>query len=119
MLASLTFCGCDINGDDGQAVTINTTMMEAEFSKKKLGIAGALILAAFMSTKLFKAKGALTKLDISENCLTGKSPLFDTSGLAALAKSIGNLKELNISNNFLKAEGAKALWPLRSKPAEH
>ena len=60
-------------------------------------------------------KGSLSKLDISGNRICGLNSIgngtYDTSGLAALAKSIGNLKELNISNNFLQAEGAKILVP--------
>ena len=36
---------------------------------------------------------------------------YDSSGLIALAKSISNLKELNISSNLLKAEGARILAP--------
>jgi hypothetical protein len=54
-------------------------------------------------------------LDISGNQICGLDQrgrgTYDTSGLAVLAKSIGNLKELNISNNFLKAQGAKILVP--------
>jgi Ran GTPase-activating protein (RanGAP) involved in mRNA processing and transport len=54
-------------------------------------------------------------LDISGNQICGVSEsgigIYDASGLAALAKSIGNLKELNISSNYLKAEGAKILVP--------
>jgi Ran GTPase-activating protein (RanGAP) involved in mRNA processing and transport len=54
-------------------------------------------------------------LDISGNrlcCLDKRGQgTYDASGLAALAKSIGNLKELNISNNFLTPEGAKILVP--------
>ena len=46
---------------------MDTTMTEADFSGKKLGAAGAQILAAFMSTKLFEAKGSLASLDISDN----------------------------------------------------
>ena len=68
-----------------------------------------------MSTKLFQDKGSLSKLDISGNRICGLNEYgngtYDASGLAALAKSIGNLKELNISNNFLKSEGAKVLVP--------
>ena len=67
-LSKLTFCGYDfVQIREGDAVTIDTTMTEADFSGKKLGVAGAQILAAFMSTKLFEAKGALSKLDISSN----------------------------------------------------
>jgi hypothetical protein len=41
-------------------------MTEADFSGKKLGAAGAQILAAFMSTKLFEAKGSLSKLKMDK-----------------------------------------------------
>jgi hypothetical protein len=45
-------------------------MTEANFSGKGLGhLGGALILAAFMSTKLFKAKGALVSLNLAINNL--------------------------------------------------
>jgi hypothetical protein len=47
------------------SVTIDTTMTEADFSGRKLGAAGAQILAAFMSTELFEAKGSLSKLNFS------------------------------------------------------
>jgi Ran GTPase-activating protein (RanGAP) involved in mRNA processing and transport len=54
-------------------------------------------------------------LDISGNQICGLNSrdrgTYDASGLAALAMSIGNLKELNISSNYLKAEGAKVLAP--------
>jgi hypothetical protein len=84
-----------------------------------LGAAGAQILAAFMSTKLFEAKGSLSRLDVSRNRLCGvyldgrgrEKGTYDATGLTALTKSIGNLKELNISNNQLRAEGAKILVP--------
>jgi hypothetical protein len=66
-LSKLTFCGIDRWGDEGDAVTIDTAMIEADFSGKKLGAAGAQVLAAFMSTKLFEAKGSLASLDISDN----------------------------------------------------
>ena len=51
---------------DGEAVTIDITMTEADFSGKKLGRSGAQILAAFMSTELFEAKGSLSKLKMSK-----------------------------------------------------
>ena len=71
-LSKLTFCGIDRYGDDGDVVTIDTTMTEADFSGKKLGAAGAQILAAFMSTELFEAKGSLASLDISGNRIGNK-----------------------------------------------
>jgi hypothetical protein len=53
---------------DGDPVTINTTMTEADFSSKGLGhLGGAGILAAFLSTNLFEAKGSLASLTISDN----------------------------------------------------
>jgi hypothetical protein len=67
-LSKLTFCGNGGQyGSEGDAVTIDTTMTEADFNGKKLGAAGAQILAAFISTKLFEAKGSLASLDISDN----------------------------------------------------
>jgi hypothetical protein len=69
-LSKLTFCGYDDQfGREGDAVTIDTTMTEADFSGKKLGAAGAQILAAFMSTKLFEAKGSLVSLNLAQNDL--------------------------------------------------
>ena len=54
-------------------------------------------------------------MDISGNQICGLdkwgSGTYDASGLAALAKSIGNLKELNISSNSLQAKGAEVLVP--------
>jgi Leucine-rich repeat (LRR) protein len=182
-LSKLTFNGC-VQGkygdwEEGDQVTIDTTMTEADFSGKKLGLAGAQVLAAFMSTKLSEAKGSLSSLDLSKNNLRSEGlsavsevlkstsirqlniaenyltfnmqdkrdmsgvikfaedmkdmgslskldisgnqicglnehgqGTYDASGLAALAKSIGNLKELNISSNLLKAEGARILAPV-------
>ena len=45
---------------------MDTTMTEADFSGRKLGVAGAQILAAFMSTELFEAKGSLSKLKMTK-----------------------------------------------------
>ena len=53
----------------GVPVTIDTTMTEADLSGRKLGAAGAQILAAFMSTKLFEAKGSLVSLNLAKNDL--------------------------------------------------
>jgi hypothetical protein len=61
---------------------------------------------------------ALTRLDVSGICLCGgkdfgdgEKGVYKTTGLTALAKSISGLKELSISNNALKAEGARILTP--------
>jgi hypothetical protein len=70
-LSSLTFNGGieDDYGDweEGDPVTIDTNMTEADFSGKKLGAAGAQVLAAFMSTKLVEAKGSLVSLNLAGN----------------------------------------------------
>jgi Ran GTPase-activating protein (RanGAP) involved in mRNA processing and transport len=120
-LSKLTWSGENYNNYDGNGkqqappVTLDTTMIEADLSNKHLGLSGATILAAFISTKNMQDKGQLSKLDISGNQICGLSEngsgTYDASGLTALTKSIGNLKELNITNNFLKAEGAKILVP--------
>jgi hypothetical protein len=65
-LSKLTFCGNGgRGGGEGDPVTIDPTMTEADFSGMKLGAAGAQILAAFMSTKMFEAKGSLSKFTFS------------------------------------------------------
>ena len=61
-----------------------------------------------------KDMGAMSILDVSSNEICGINKYggtYDSAGLAALMKSISNLKELNISNNLLKAEGAAILAP--------
>jgi hypothetical protein len=72
-LSSLTFngsIGAWYQWEEGDVVTIDTTMTEADFSGKKLGAVGAQILAAFMGTKLFQDQAALSKLDISSNSIS-------------------------------------------------
>ena len=59
--------------------------------------------------------GALSKFDVSSNQICGLDEdgdgEYDASGLRALMESVSNLKELNISNNYLKAEGAAIVAP--------
>jgi hypothetical protein len=94
VLAKLTFNGGRLVGkqtvqqkwEHGKVVTIDITMTEADFSGRILGAAGAQILAAFMSTKLFKAKGALKSLDITGNC-TGSEHAYALKQICA-AKAI-------------------------------
>ena len=47
-LAKFTFSGDGDNYDDGPPVTIETSMTEADFSNKALGVSGAIMLAAFL-----------------------------------------------------------------------
>jgi hypothetical protein len=69
----LTWSGENYSNYDGNGaqqappVALDTTMTEADFSGKKLGSVGAQILVAFMSTKLFQAKGSLSNLHIGYN----------------------------------------------------
>jgi hypothetical protein len=71
-------------------------MTEADFSGKTMGFAGAQVLAAFMSTKLFEAKGSLSKLDLSKNELRSE-------GLSAVSEALKStaIKKLNIAENAL------------------
>ena len=50
-------------------VTLDTSMSEAYFSGKHLGVSGALILAAFISGKYFQDNGAMSILNVSKNFL--------------------------------------------------
>jgi Ran GTPase-activating protein (RanGAP) involved in mRNA processing and transport len=87
---------------------------ELDMSGKQIGADGAIMLAPEIA-----GNGALTKLDISANWLCGIDPRgygwgqgpdsHSTSGLAALAKSITHIKELNISGNCLDVEGTTIL----------
>jgi hypothetical protein len=52
---------------EGDAVTIDTTMTEADFSNRHLGVSGAIILAAVLRCKTFRDSGSLASLDISNN----------------------------------------------------
>ena len=131
---------------EGDVVTINTTMAEADFSNKKLGPLGALVLASFLNRKFFQDNGALSNLVISGNAIgeEGKASIaasthcleymacdewvimegtvsLDLSGkglsigdinlLSSVLKNNGVLVNLNVSNNSLGPEGAKALVP--------
>jgi hypothetical protein len=104
-LASLTFCGTVSRDNDGKApwiegdpVTIDTTMTAADFSRKKLGAAGARILAAFMSStsENFAAQGALASLDISFNFINDKQ--------AAALKQICAAKSIALQHKEEKEE---------------
>ena len=74
-LSSLTFNGGKPEWSDGsgwvegEVVTIDTHMVEANFSNKELGSTGAQILASFIGRKFFQDNGALSKLDIQNNVI--------------------------------------------------
>ena len=46
-MAKFTFSGM-VGSREGPPVTVETSMTEADFSKKKLGASGAIMLAAFL-----------------------------------------------------------------------
>ena len=48
---------------------IDTTMTEANFSGKHLGISGGIILAGFMACRSMQDNGAMSILNVSENDL--------------------------------------------------
>jgi hypothetical protein len=112
-LSKLTFCGLDQRGDDGdvrdaggrapvlhpRAVTIDTTMTEADFSEWQLGALGGQVLAAFMSTKLFEAKGSLSKLSWSSSFV----------GIEASVTLDTTMIEADFSNTPLGVSGAMIL----------
>jgi hypothetical protein len=87
-LTKLIFCGDE--WFDGQQfatpepATLEVGMAEADFSNKGLQVAGAIIVAAWMS---HKDMGALTSLDLSSNSLTGEYG-DDMSGNAELSAVI-------------------------------
>jgi hypothetical protein len=87
-LSSLTFCGH--TNKEGEPVTINTAMTEADFSGKKLGIAGAQILAAFMGRKFFQDKGSLSSVNLLKNNIG----VDQANALVKIKESKPNLKSL-------------------------
>jgi hypothetical protein len=61
----------DGKGEQDGVVTIDTTMTEADFSNKNLGVGGDIIVSAWL---IHKDNGALTSLDLASNNLG--APLF-------------------------------------------
>jgi hypothetical protein len=72
-LSKFTFSGGVPKFDDGSGwiegdpVTLEAGMTEANLSNRKLGVSGAMIISAWLSSG--KDRGALTKLDISNNSI--------------------------------------------------
>ena len=99
----------DTDFKDAPPVTLDTSMSEADFSGKHLGVSGALILAAFISGKYFQDNGALAQVDLSgNNEYEFESPDF-IRPIANVLKSNTSITEINLSNNNLDAEAAKIL----------
>jgi hypothetical protein len=119
-LSSLTFNGGHTEGGqwkEGDAVTIDTTMTEADFSGKNLGVAGAQILAAFIARKLFQDKGLLSSLHLGHNNI----PEEQMKAIIAMDKfdvicavpvkelKAGSITELDLAGKSLGVEGALVL----------
>jgi Leucine-rich repeat (LRR) protein len=114
-LSTLIFGG-DRYHKDGKWVTpepatLEVGMTEANFSKKNLGAAGAIIISAWISHK--DNKGALTRLNVSDNSMCGWSSNTSWSstprqyeGLIFLLGSISTLQQLDLSSNSIGAVGA-------------
>jgi Ran GTPase-activating protein (RanGAP) involved in mRNA processing and transport len=106
--------------EEGDAVTIDTTMTEADFSGKKLGVVGAQILAAFMAGSFFQDKrAALSNLHIGCNDIPEEQMRVFISMYNKLdvlcAVPIKELKansvimELDLAGKSLGTEGALVL----------
>jgi len=94
-LASLTFNGgveLWSGWEEGEVVTINTSMTEANFSNKKMGPSGAQVLAAFMGRKFFQDNGALSKITFDGSGYKSKAVTVET-GMTELDCSGSNLYE--------------------------
>jgi hypothetical protein len=75
-LAKLIFSGDE---RDSKPVTIEVGIIEADFSGAKLGVSGATILAAFMSSKYFQDNGNLAKLTFSGHWSFSTPVTIDTA----------------------------------------
>ena len=87
-ILKLTFTGGTNTGDfgswvEGGPVTLEAGQTEANFSNKKLGVPGAIIISAWLSNG--KDKGAMTSLNLASNdiCLTG-----NMDGIKAISSAI-------------------------------
>jgi Ran GTPase-activating protein (RanGAP) involved in mRNA processing and transport len=119
-LSKLIFNG-GVNGyrgwKEGGRFTIDTTMTEADFSGKNLGLSGAQILGAFMSTKLFEAKGSLSNLHIGCNEIPEEQmrvfiamDKFDVLCAVPIKELKANsITELDLAEKSLGVEGALVL----------
>jgi hypothetical protein len=114
---SLEFKSIDLTGALADGVT-GASEVAAALQVQLLPVTvSATVVFTQRASFLQEDSGSLSRLDVSGNRLCGgwiagyERGMDDSSGLIALAKSISNLKELNISSNLLKAEGARILAP--------
>ena len=97
--------------DDAPPVTLDTSMTEADFSNKHLGVSGAIILAAILGCKTFRDSRSLSRLDLSGNSIGGTN---DEPGVKAIAEALKvnrTITEINLASNRFDAKCAKILAP--------
>ena len=98
---------------EGDTVTLESSMTEANFSNKKLGVPGAMIISAWLSSG--KDKGAMTSLHVGMNRIP-ETEMKEIIAMAMRKESIKmlcevpikdkTLTELNVSGKNLGMEGA-------------
>ena len=100
-MSKLTFSGGSEgeygNWEVGQAVTIDTTMTEADFSGKELGVSGATIVSAFIPKWYMRFRVLLSSLASPSSYFWDTRDTWDS----------GSLSSLDISKNELRAKGVK------------
>jgi hypothetical protein len=107
-LSKLIFGGdtyTDYNGRKevtAEPATLEVGMTAADLSKMHLGDGGAIIIAAWIS---HKDKGALSSLNLSENCMASKEA---GTALADAVKANSTLKQLDVSDNLVKGRWGRA-----------
>jgi hypothetical protein len=70
--------------EEGDTVTLEAGVTEADFGDNKLGVAGAIVISAWLSSG--NGMAALLSLNLASNCLCGLDKYgdgtFDASGIA-------------------------------------
>jgi hypothetical protein len=98
-LSKLTFSGGHWGQyhcwEEGDAATLQSGMIDANFSNKMLGVPGAMIISAWLSSG--KDNGTLTKLDISNNNIEQGEALQRIAGLC-------NTKGVELDNHKSESE---------------
>ena len=107
------FQDCDWQDDTTAYIAANAALFAAlPPAVTRLDLSGCDLISEGLSAVSEALKSTSIKhLNIANNSFGFSNGSYDTSGLAALTKSIGNLKELNISSNHLQEERAKILVP--------
>ena len=92
---------------DSLPVILDTTMADADFSRKGLGTSGAIILAAFIGSKFFQDNGAMSILNVSNNHIGAEGVKALAFFVWEMSKGNGALSKLDIQNSSI-TEATKA-----------